>query len=56
MNEILQKLAEAWNLYLEAYPLDATASDTDDRMDFKKTIHDAQRIVMAKEGIKKDSQ
>lgn len=54
-NEILKKLAEAWNLYIKTYPMVANypSNCDDDLQDFRKAIHDAQRIVMVKEGIKK---
>lgn len=40
----LAKLAEAWNLF-QTLP---GSAHTDDTHDFRKAIHDAQRIIMAR--------
>ncbi len=41
--QTIAKLAEAWNLFL-ALP----SNHPDDMHDFRKAIHDAQRIIMAR--------
>ena len=41
----LELLAQAWNAFLELPEV-----HQDDRNDFRKSIHDAQRLVMARSG------
>lgn len=43
---ILNKLMEAWNLYVKEYGYQETPFDSDQINDFRKAIHDAQRIVI----------
>ena len=44
---VLQKLMDAWNLFLVDVPEDRVSTD-DDIADFGKAIHDAQRIVFTR--------
>lgn len=47
--QVVQKLAEAWNLYLL---LPERNKNTDETTDFRKSIHDAQRIIMARSAVR----
>lgn len=41
----LDKLAETWNVFLKEY----LPMHNDDLADFRKLIHDAQRIILARQ-------
>lgn len=49
--EVMSKLAEAWNAYLELPTLHA-----DDQTDFRQAIHQAQRIVASREYARQQRQ
>lgn len=47
-NKLLTLLGQAWNEYLHQNGLQKEDPDVDEVNDFRKCIHDAQRIVITK--------
>lgn len=54
-NKTLVKLAEAWNTFIEEFgPSITTEFMPDDLDDFRKCIHDAQRIAITRQVLIKE--
>lgn len=46
--DVVMRLADAWNAYLQLPRACPVRQTDDDTTDFRKAIHDAQRIVLAR--------
>ncbi|MFA7407702.1 MAG: hypothetical protein WCY93_07810 [Anaerolineaceae bacterium] len=45
---VLRRLADAWSAYLELPNMNDLGVVNDDINDFRKAVHDAQRIILAR--------